>query len=231
MMPSAQVLQPQRELKVPLFEGLDPRDRDAIFAAGTVRLFPANTTIFTQGTPATRLYLLISGRARLFNTTAEGRKLLLFWLTPGEALGGAALMPKPIVYMLSGETAKECRVLIWERATIRGFLEKCPQIVQNALNIAREYLGWYMDAHVALTTQSARERLAQVLIGLARSVGEAVPEGIRIDITNEDLASAANITPYTTSRLMSEWQKSRAITKHRGKVVLRLPQRLLLHTV
>ena len=44
---------------------------------------------------------------------------------------------------------------------------------------------------------------------------------------NEDLANAANITPYTASRLMSQWQKSRAIVKWRGKVLLRHPERLL----
>jgi CRP-like cAMP-binding protein len=51
-------------------------------------------------------------------------------------------------------------------------------------------------------------------------------DGVEIEVTNENLADAANITPYTTSRLMSRWQKNRTLVKARGKVVLRVPARL-----
>ena len=31
---------------------------------------------------------------------------------------------------------------------------------------------------------------------------------MEFDITNEELANAANITPYTASRILSDWQKT-----------------------
>jgi CRP-like cAMP-binding protein len=66
---------------------------------------------------------------------------------------------------------------------------------------------------------------------LAHSVGHEARGGIELHITNEDLANAANVTPFTASRLMSEWQRSRGLEKRRGKVVLRSPERLFLNTV
>jgi CRP-like cAMP-binding protein len=54
---------------------------------------------------------------------------------------------------------------------------------------------------------------------------------IEFDVTNEELASAANITPFTASRLLSKWQTSRAVVKRRGKILLRSPERLLLRVV
>jgi CRP-like cAMP-binding protein len=44
--------------------------------------------------------------------------------------------------------------------------------------------------------------------------------GIEIDVTNQELAEAANIDPVTISRLISEWQKSGAVRKRRGKLLL-----------
>ena len=65
----------------------------------------------------------------------------------------------------------------------------------------------------------------------ARTIGRKTPDGIELQITNEELANAANITPFTASRLMSKWQRDRALVKRRGKVLLRSPERLFLRTL
>ncbi len=41
----------------------------------------------------------------------------------------------------------------------------------------------------------------------------------------------ANITPFTVSRVMSEWQCGGILAKKRGKVLLPSPERLLLQDV
>ncbi len=217
--------------KSQLLEGLPSRDRETILGAATRRKFIAGSVISTQGMLADRLYLLVKGCARFFYTTPEGQKILLIWMGPGDVFGGAAMVATPSSYLISAEAVKDSEVLVWDRATFRGFTGKFPQLLDNALSIALEYLDWYMMAHVALSCHTARERLARVLLSLAEAIGEKVTDGIEIDVTNEDLASAANITPYTTSRLMSAWQKNRAIAKRRGKVLLRSPERLLLKVV
>jgi CRP/FNR family transcriptional regulator, nitrogen oxide reductase regulator len=217
--------------KYQLFDGLSSQDQDLILGAAGMRRFPANTIVTRQGASADRLYLLVSGCCRFFCTTPDGRKFLMIWIAPGEAFGGATLLPQHSSYLLSCETVKESTALVWDRGTMRGFIERFPKIVDNALTVAAEYVQWYMTAHVALSSHTARERLARVLLGLSRAIGEKVSDGIEIEVTNEDLANSANITPYTTSRLMSEWQKNRTIVKRRGKVLLRSPQRLVLRTL
>jgi len=228
--------QSQAQILVPapkndFFAGLDDSDRQFIFAAGKYRKIPAHSVVTAHGSFADHLYYLISGSMRMFYTTADGRKILLLWVVPGELLGGASLLATRRHYLVSSETVKNSEVLLWDRATVRGFVQRFPQLLDNALTIAAEYVDWYVNAHLSLTCSSARERLAQVLVGLSRAIGESVPGGIEIEVTNEDLANAANITPYTASRLMSEWQKGKAIVKRRGKVLLRSPERLLLSTI
>jgi CRP-like cAMP-binding protein len=214
-----------------LLKGLPDRDRELVLTAATLRRVSANTAITTQGTPAGRLYMVVSGCARFFYDTSDGRKILLIWLAPGDLFGGAAMIAEPVDYLVSTEAVKDCELLVWDRATIREFAERFPRIMENALSIAAEYLGWSLTAHVALSCHTARERLARVLMGLARAIGKKVPDGIEIDVTNEELANAAQITPYTTSRVMSAWGKNRTVIKRRGKVVLRSPERLLMRVV
>ena len=75
-------------------------------------------------------------------------------------------------------------------------------------------------AQVGLACHSARQRVANVLVTLARTIGQDTPGGIALHITNEDLANAANVTRFTASRLISEWHRKRALVKRRGNVLL-----------
>ena len=59
-------------------------------------------------------------------------------------------------------------------------------------------------------------------------MGERTSGGVEFDITNEEFANAVNITPYTASRILSEWQRTGAIRKQRGKIFVRSTERLFL---
>jgi len=218
-------------LKSRLLEGLPPLDLKVILASAKQRHFTSNSVVATQGNPADHLFLLTEGRARFFFNTMDGKKVILLWLTPGEIFGGAALLSTPSLYLVSTETLKDSSMLVWDRATLRNLACHYPRLVENALLICYDYLAWYVADHVALIGHTARQRLAGVLVCLAQTIGEKVSGGFEFDATNEELAGAANVTAFTASRLLSEWQRNGAVLKNRGKVLLRSPERLLLHTI
>jgi CRP-like cAMP-binding protein len=214
------------ELQSRFFDGLAAADVCTILAAATERRFLARSVIINQGTPAREMFMLAKGRARYSFTTPEGRKLDLFWVVPGEILGGMALVSKPASYLVSTEAVKDTTVVAWDRQTIRRLAARYARLLENALCIAADYLDLTLRRNVALSCYDAERRLAEILTVLARVHGHQVPGGVQIDVTNEELANAANITPFTASRLMSQWRRRRALSKSRGKVVLRAPDRL-----
>ena len=80
-----------------------------------------------------------------------------------------------------------------------------------------------------MTCRSAQERLAYVLVNLAEGIGQKIPDGIQLDVRNEELANEANVTPFTASRILGEWQRQGILRKTRGKILLSSPKRLLQH--
>jgi CRP-like cAMP-binding protein len=66
---------------------------------------------------------------------------------------------------------------------------------------------------------------------LASGIGQKVPEGVELDVRNEELANEANISLFTASRLLSAWQREGILEKRRGKVLLRFPDRLFRHDI
>lgn len=214
------------DLKSRLLQGLSPADRESILAAATQRRFAANSVVIQQGDPADRLFLLVRGCARHFFITLEGRKVLLRWLPPGDIFGGFSFLPHPSSYLVSTEVIKDSTVLIWTGATLRDLAARCPTLLENALWIASDYLSWFLAAHLSLVSHTARQRVASVLLSLGRGIGHEADGGIRFDLTNEQLANAANVTPFTASRFLSEWQRDGTLAKKRGSIVLRLPRQL-----
>jgi CRP/FNR family transcriptional regulator, nitrogen oxide reductase regulator len=208
------------------FDGLSDQEMKTIVAAGELRYVRRGDVIFTQGDFANRFMLIVTGRARYFYATPNGEKLLLMWLTPGESLGSSALYPNPGRYLASSEAVRDSNLLVWDRPTIRRLTIQIPRLLGNALTIASAYLDWYIATHVALTCQAAPQRLAHVLATLASSIGRKTEDGIVIDITNDELASAANITRFTASRLLASWNSRKLIRKSRGRILVSAPGRL-----
>jgi CRP/FNR family transcriptional regulator, nitrogen oxide reductase regulator len=213
---------------IELLWGLENHEVDLILAAAKGRRFSSKSVMTYQGEPADHLLLLWTGRARYFFETLNGKKLILRWITPGHFFGGAAMVYRPSNYIVSTEAVQDSVALEWDGATIRSLARRFPQLLENALYLAADYISWYVATHANLTSQTARERLAHVLAELAPSIGQNVNGGIELDVTNEELANSANITPYTTSRMISQWQRSGTIRKRRGKILLRSPERLFV---
>jgi CRP-like cAMP-binding protein len=148
---------------------------------------------------------------------------------PGDVFGAASLLTEPAEFIVSTEATTESAALVWTRDVIRTIATKYPRLFENSLSITCDYLVWYLATHLSLICHTARERLAHVLVSLAHGVGRRTPSGISLEITNEQLANTANITPFTVSRLLSEWQRIGLISKDRGKLLLHQPEQLLHH--
>ncbi len=220
----------QLHRKTEWFNGLQPSEIDSILAAARSCRFPAKSVMTFQGDPADHLLLMWEGRARYFFETPNGKKVILMWIRQGDVFGATALVSRPSLYIASTEAVVESTVLVWDRPQIRALARRFPQLMENVLLIAANYFYWYVAAHAALVSQSAQERLAQVVFTLAESIGEKISGFVEIDVTNEELANSANITPYTASRMISKWEREGVIRKKRGKLLVRSPGKLFLRS-
>ena len=227
-MTSSQLVGTVAKLRPPFLEDLAPSEMHTILAAAHQVRFLANSIITNQGHPANRLFMILTGAARSFYLTQGGHKLHVYSYPPGEMFGGMAVVARASEYVVTTEAVKDSHMLVWERATMREFVIRYPKLLDNALSIAADYLNMTIATQVALSCHTARQRLAEVLVNLASGIGHRVAGGIELMVRNEDLATAANITPFTVSRLISEWQRTGIVAKSRGKVLLPSPERLLL---
>jgi CRP-like cAMP-binding protein len=199
-----------------------------ILAAAHPRRVAAKRMVFTAGEKATHLFVLRTGRGRYFRLTRTGEEVLLQLLAPGDTFGIGALLENPCPYIGSAEATSDVEMLVWEHARIRTLATLYPQLADNGLRIALEYLKRYVDRHVGLVTKNAEQRLAETLLSLGHRSGQTLPTGVQVDVTNGQLGALADMSSFTTSRLLSGWERKGIVSKLRGKVLIRSPEALVV---
>lgn len=215
-------------LRPRILSGLRDGEVSSILSAAKHRKFRASTIVVHQDDAAERFFLLASGHGKQFVLTSQGRKVPLLWLTAGQTFGGATILASPTQYLASTEVLTDSCTLTWERQTIRKLVCSFRDLLDNFLSISfTEHITSLVAAQVLLVNDDARGRLAQLLLSLGSGVGVPTSEGIELQIKNEDLAAGANVSQFTASRTLSEWQRAGIVTKRRGKLVLRKPEFLL----
>jgi len=215
------------ELAPDLLQGMAPDDLANVLQAATLRRYPARSIIANEGHRADEIFLIIQGRARTFTITPKGERVLLLRIPAGDPSGGRALLARPAEYLVSTEAVTDCSVLVWNRSSILFLTKQFPILLENALMIASTYFAVLRDLLVAASHHTASERIAQVLANLSREVGRKGFEGTVVNISNEDLANEANVTIFTVSRTLNQWQRKGLVVKRRGQVVLRSPEQLV----
>jgi CRP/FNR family transcriptional regulator len=212
--------------KIDLLADLDKRAVNTILSFAATQKSPARRQLLTEGQPATHLFMLKTGHIRYYKTTKSGDEIVLCMLANGDVFGLGTLLKRPTNYMGSAEAMSDCDLLVWEHASIRTQAAAHPRLAENALRIVLQYLRSYVDRHIGLVSTNAQHRLAITLLDLGHRTGRVLPHGVEIEATNEQLGSLADISRFTTSRLLKGWERSGAISKGREKVVIHMPEAL-----
>src|SRR5208283_3320556 len=167
-MPASGIAAVSVDFRSQFLDGLSPADRKTILAAATQRRFGANSVITNHGQPADHLFLLTRGLTRYFFVTAEGKKLLFQWLGPGDLFGARTILSSHSSYLFSTETVADSSGLVWDLPTIRDLVTRYPRLLENMLTTASDYVAWQLASHIGLACHTARQRVARVLVTLAR---------------------------------------------------------------
>lgn len=68
----------------PIFIGLSDEERDEVISGASTQRYEAGTNVFEQGEPASRFYVLVSGRLRVTQLNEEGQQTIVRIVNPGD---------------------------------------------------------------------------------------------------------------------------------------------------
>ena len=185
-----------------------------------VRTFQKNAIVVTEGDESDSLYVLVSGRAKVFVSDADGKEVQLNQLGAGEYFGEVTLDGG--LRSASVMALEDCRCAVLRRAELAGFMAGHPDF---ALHIIRK-----LAHRVRSLTDSVRDlafidvygRVARLLLELAEEVDGRMVISERM--TQKDIAARIGASREMVSRIFSDLTEGGYVRKEEGRiVVLRKP--------
>lgn len=197
---------------------------NAVRRASTTVTVDARESIFMQGDRHNGIYLIESGRVRIYYAGPSGKEITLALWTPGHFVGGPEVFGGG-AHMWSAVAMMPSRLAYLPGEKIRHLVETIPSV---AVCVIEGLVGkgkCYSALAQMLGTRSATERLAQLLIILAEVDGEV--DGTRLivnrRITHEQLAGIVGSTRQWVTSTLARFQKNKIISMERGAVVIEQP--------
>src|SRR4029079_3416526 len=115
-----------------LFRRLKPDDRQRVASVAAVRTFEKGAMLFTEGDGSDLMFTVLTGRVKVFKTTARGTDVILELFGPGDPVGAVAVYASR-AYQDSAIALEPTPCLVIPRQAFFSLLETYPTLVRGLL--------------------------------------------------------------------------------------------------
>jgi len=179
---------------------LAPETLRAIAASGVVRKFPKNTVLINEGDQNDSLYVILSGKVKVFASNQAGKEVVIDFHGAGEYVGEMTLDGSP--RSASVITVEPTSAAVVSRAHFREFILAHPDFALHLIEKLIERMRRTTDNMKSLALSDVYGRLVRLLHGLAREVdGRQV---VTEKLTQQDIAERIGSSRDMISRLMKD---------------------------
>jgi CRP/FNR family cyclic AMP-dependent transcriptional regulator len=197
----------------------DGRYLDALAAAGKVRAYPKHTLLIQEGDRSDQLYMVLSGRLKVFLSDSEGREIVIDTLGPRQFFGEMALEGEP--RSASVMTTEPCRLAVIERDDFKRFLAEDPDaayalivtLIRRARNLTR--------AVGSLALLDVYGRVARLLLDNAVEEEGRLVVGERL--SQQEIARRVSASREMVSRIVTDLREGGYIGIEADRMVIYRP--------
>ena len=117
-----------------IFQGVEPSAVSALTKQLQPVDFPRGHTVFAEGEPGDRLFIIISGKVKIGRRSPDGRENLLTIMGPSDMFGELSIFD-PGPRTSSATTITEVRAVSMDRDALRAWIADRPEIAEQLLRV------------------------------------------------------------------------------------------------
>jgi CRP/FNR family transcriptional regulator, cyclic AMP receptor protein len=192
--------------KAPLFAALDDEAAEALRKTMTRVEVPRGETIFHEGDPGDRLYVIVEGKIKLGRASGDGRENLLAVLGPGEMFGELSLFD-PGQRNATGTAVADTVLIGMGSDDLDQWLRGRPDVARHLLRALARRLRRTNEALADLVFSDVPGRVAKALLDLSERFGRPTDDGLRVahDLTQEELAQLVGASRETVNKALADF--------------------------
>jgi len=214
----------KRELlaNVPLFQGLGPKELDALIPVARTVSLKTREELFHKGDEGAQAYVVIRGKLKALTTSEDGDDVVFSILGPGEVFGEIALLggtPRTATVT----AIDPCELLIIDRRDFISFLRGHPGVAINLLDVLAQRMKRVSELVEDTLFLNLPLRLAKKLVSLSQAYGRPHEQGLRLDLnlSQEEWGDLVGTTRESINKLLRAWTEEGLITVDHGYIIIR----------
>ena len=190
----------------PLFAALDDEAAAALRSCMHEVSLARGRTLFNEGDPGDRLYVVTAGKIKLGRSAADGRENLLAILGRGEMFGELSLFdPGPRTATATAVT--DATLIGLGHDDFQPWLTGRPGVAGQLLAALAKRLRRTNEAMADLVFSDVPGRVAKALLDLAKRFGVQSEDGLHVthDLTQEELAQLVGASRETVNKALADF--------------------------
>lgn len=198
---------------VTLFSALTDDELKEIGDKISLRNFKKNEVILHEEDTSELMYLIIAGKVKVVQISADGKETILALHKSGDFFGEMSL--------IDGKTApatvvatENSRIAFISKKDFFSLITMQKKLFWQLLQIFCARLREAFERIQILSFSNASQRIKMLLVMLAETYGKKTEKGIRLDIklTHQNIADMTGITRETVTRIINKAQREGDIT-------------------
>jgi CRP/FNR family transcriptional regulator, cyclic AMP receptor protein len=184
-------------------DGLGPLPPDALqalAASAVVRRYPKNAVLINEGEQGDTLFIVLSGRLKVYASNEAGKEIVIDFHGPGECVGEMSIDGSPRSASVVTTEASTCAIV--SREHFREFIRERPDFAMYLIGKLIERARRATDNVKSLALSDVYGRLVRLLNGLARDVEGRMVVSERF--TQQEMAERVGSSRDMITRLMKD---------------------------
>lgn len=208
---------------VPLFQRLEEVELKKIAAAAVVRSFARNSIVITEGDTSNSLYLILSGKVKVFVSDEDGKTNTINQLGAGDYFGELSLIDAE-PRSASVATLTTCKMSIISGTFLYDYVSSNPNVAIALLQGMARRLRDTTNHAKNLALMDVYGRIARVLLTEA---SEEDGQIITPALTQKDIADRIGSSREMVSRILKDLRAGDYITLDGKRIVINktIPER------
>ena len=175
--------------------------------------------LFQKGDSGDALFGIRRGQIRIETGAADGSRLTLNFMGPGELFGEVAVLDSQS-RTADAAAAEATELFVLRREDFLSFLEREPKVAIKIIQLLCQRIRWQSERMEESVLQPLPVRLARRLCALASDFGSEV------HISQEQLGVFVGAARESVNRQLQLWRKDGILDLQRGRVLLQNMPRL-----
>jgi CRP/FNR family transcriptional regulator, cyclic AMP receptor protein len=189
-----------------LFQGVEPGAVSALTKQLRPVDFRRGHTLFAEGEPGDRLYIIVSGKVKIGRRSPDGRENLLTIMGPSDMFGELSIFD-PGPRTSSATTITEVCAVSMDRDALRAWIADRPEIAERLLRVLARRLRRTNNNLSDLIFTDVPGRVAKQLLHLAQKFGTQEDGALRVthDMTQEEIAQLVGASRETVNKVLADF--------------------------